>query len=72
MCFKATLVLCPTPYSLIFNYFVGWGGYEGDGDITNPENIEAFKDYVMMYTEGKGVHFVMADGVSIIHIVVLQ
>lgn len=44
----------------------GVNGYEGDGDITNPDNLAAFQDYVRTQTEGKGVHFVMGDGVSTI------
>lgn len=48
-----------------FFYFgLGVDGYDGDGDITKPENVEAFKSYVLSCTEGRGVHFVMADGVS--------
>ena len=43
--------------------FIGKGGYDGDGDITKPENVEEFKEYVLTCTEGRGVHFVMADGV---------
>ena len=42
----------------------GVGGYDGDGDIARPENLEAFRDYVMEQTDFSGVHFVMADGVS--------
>ena len=41
----------------------GVGGYDGDGDITKPDNLVAFQDYVLEQTEGKGVHFVMGDGV---------
>lgn len=41
-------------------------GYEGDGDITRPDNLVAFQEYVMSQTEGRGVHFVMADGVSVV------
>lgn len=48
---------------------LGVGGYEGDGDITNPDNLSEFKSYVLKCTEGKGVHFVMADGVSKIMVV---
>ena len=43
---------------------VGVNGYDGDGDITKPENLVAFQEYVMEQTEGNGVHFVMGDGVS--------
>ena len=41
----------------------GVGGYDGDGDITKPDNLVAFQDYVLEQTEGRGVHFVMGDGV---------
>ncbi len=44
--------------------FTGVDGYDGDGDITRPDNLEAFKHYVLDITNGQGVHFVMADGVS--------
>ena len=40
------------------------GGYDGDGDITKTDNLSAFEDYVMELTEGRGVEFVMADGVN--------
>lgn len=43
---------------------LGKGGYNGDGDITVPENVEEFTNYVLSCTESSGVHFVMADGVS--------
>ena len=42
----------------------GVGGYDGDGDVTRTENVEAFQNYVMEGTGNQGVHFVMADGVS--------
>ena len=45
---------------------VGVNGYEGDGDITRPDNLVTFREYVMSQTEGRGVHFVMADGVSVV------
>ena len=41
----------------------GVGGYDGDGDITKPDNLVAFQNYVLEQTEGNGVHFVMGDGV---------
>lgn len=41
------------------------GGAEGDGDIFNPDNQAAFIQFVKENTDGKGVHFVMADGVRI-------
>lgn len=36
---------------------------EGDGDITRPENMTAFRNFVMESTEKRGLHFLMADGV---------
>ena len=47
-----------------FDPHYGVGGYEGDGDITTPANQSEFRNYVMDNTDGEGVHFVMADGVS--------
>lgn len=38
-------------------------GVEGDGDVYNPGNIREFKRFVISQTEGKGVAFMMADGV---------
>ena len=49
----------------------GAKGYEGDGDITRLDNLTAFQQYVLEQTEGNGVHFVMADGVRIILVLVL-
>ncbi|CAJ0968053.1 unnamed protein product [Ranitomeya imitator] len=40
----------------------GEGGVDGDGDVTRPENITAFRNFVMDNTDHKGVHFMMADG----------
>ena len=48
---------------------LGEGGYDGDGDITKPENLEEFQKYVLACTENQGVHFVMADGVSALSVV---
>lgn len=42
----------------------GEGGIDGDGDITRPENISAFRNFVLDSTEGRGLHFLMADGVG--------
>lgn len=39
-------------------------GIDGDGDIMNPDNLTAFKEFVLRNTDGQGVHFVMGDGVS--------
>ncbi|XP_076353934.1 cap methyltransferase 1 isoform X4 [Tachypleus tridentatus] len=45
-----------------FEPYYGVGGIEGDGDIYVPENLREFRRFVMENTEGKGLHFVMADG----------
>nr|XP_015211232.1 PREDICTED: cap-specific mRNA (nucleoside-2'-O-)-methyltransferase 1 [Lepisosteus oculatus] len=42
--------------------FAGEGGVDGDGDITRPENISAFRNFVLESTERRGLHFLMADG----------
>lgn len=42
----------------------GEGGIDGDGDITRPENVTAFRNFVLDNTDRKGVHFLMADGVG--------
>lgn len=49
------------------NTCVGKGGAEGDGDIYNPENLVEFQRFVLENTsqQDPGVHFVMADGVSV-------
>jgi hypothetical protein len=41
----------------------GKHGIKGDGDITKEENLTTFQQFVLEQTR-KGVHFVMADGVS--------
>ena len=65
---------CNTWWSMFFTSLLilavnvccsGVGGYDGDGDITKPENLVAFQEYVLEVTSGDGVHFVMADGVRI-------
>ncbi|XP_030051624.1 cap-specific mRNA (nucleoside-2'-O-)-methyltransferase 1 [Microcaecilia unicolor] len=48
--------------SELFEPYYGEGGIDGDGDITRPENITAFRNFVLDNTERKGVHFLMADG----------
>lgn len=45
----------------------GEGGVDGDGDITRPENVTAFRNFVMESTEQRGLHFLMADGVRLSH-----
>ena len=44
--------------------FSGKDGIHGDGDIFREHNLDAFRKFVIENTDGKGVHFVMADGVS--------
>ncbi|XP_051009353.1 cap-specific mRNA (nucleoside-2'-O-)-methyltransferase 1 [Acomys russatus] len=48
--------------SELFEPYYGEGGVDGDGDITRPENINAFRNFVLDNTDRKGVHFLMADG----------
>ncbi|MFT7813046.1 cap-specific mRNA (nucleoside-2'-O-)-methyltransferase 1 [Arapaima gigas] len=48
--------------SELFEPFYGEGGIDGDGDITRPENISAFRNFVLESTERRGLHFLMADG----------
>ncbi|XP_027732043.1 cap-specific mRNA (nucleoside-2'-O-)-methyltransferase 1 isoform X1 [Vombatus ursinus] len=48
--------------SELFEPYYGEGGIDGDGDITRPENITAFRNFVLDNTDRKGVHFMMADG----------
>ncbi|VDP19745.1 unnamed protein product [Soboliphyme baturini] len=52
------LAACPE----MFEPFYGIDGTEGDGDITNPENLRRFHEFVNKVTDGKGVNMVMADG----------
>jgi cap1 methyltransferase len=42
----------------------GKGGIDGDGDVTKPENLKEFQKFVVDQTNHRGVHFMMADGVS--------
>ncbi|CAB1340109.1 unnamed protein product [Coregonus sp. 'balchen'] len=48
--------------SELFEPYYGENGVDGDGDITRPENISAFRNFVMESTERRGLHFLMADG----------
>ncbi|XP_076464840.1 cap-specific mRNA (nucleoside-2'-O-)-methyltransferase 1-like isoform X2 [Babylonia areolata] len=48
--------------SEMFEPHYGVGGVEGDGDIFRPDNQAAFINFVHNNTDGKGVHFCMADG----------
>lgn len=43
--------------------FSGVKGRDGNGDIMNCDNMEAFQTFVLNNTDNKGVSFVMADGV---------
>lgn len=45
--------------------FTGEGGVDGDGDITRPENITAFRNFVLENTDNRGLHCLMADGVRL-------
>uniref|UniRef100_A0A4W6DB23 Cap-specific mRNA (nucleoside-2'-O-)-methyltransferase 1 n=1 Tax=Lates calcarifer TaxID=8187 RepID=A0A4W6DB23_LATCA len=48
--------------SELFEPYYGEGGVDGDGDITRPENVTAFRNFVLENTERRGLHFLMADG----------
>ncbi|XP_056150595.1 cap-specific mRNA (nucleoside-2'-O-)-methyltransferase 1 [Lampris incognitus] len=48
--------------SELFEPYYGEGGVDGDGDITRPENVSAFRNFVQESTERRGLHFLMADG----------
>jgi cap1 methyltransferase len=43
-------------------------GKDDDGDVYKPENIAHFRNHVLKNTDGQGVHFMMADGVSLINL----
>ena len=45
-------------------FIAGVGGVDGDGDVYRPDNLTAFRDYILQSTDGLGLHFMMADGVS--------
>ncbi|KAF3702856.1 Cap-specific mRNA (nucleoside-2'-O-)-methyltransferase 1 [Channa argus] len=48
--------------SELFEPYYGEGGVDGDGDITRPENVTAFRNFVLENTDRRGLHFLMADG----------
>uniref|UniRef100_A0A8C4Q8P6 Cap-specific mRNA (nucleoside-2'-O-)-methyltransferase 1 n=1 Tax=Eptatretus burgeri TaxID=7764 RepID=A0A8C4Q8P6_EPTBU len=48
--------------SEMFEPFYGVGGVDGDGDVTKPENLREFQKFVSDGTDGRGLHFIMADG----------
>ena len=52
-----------------FDPHYGVGGYSGNGDITDPSNLEEFQSYVLQNTDNTGVHFVMADGVRFLYMI---
>lgn len=52
---------CASPASFQALY-----GANGDGDVCCPENIQSFKESLLLDTHNEGVHFMMSDGVSII------
>lgn len=41
-------------------------GVKDDGNVFDPANIESLMHFVMDHTDQQGVHFMMADGVSVI------
>jgi len=45
-----------------FEPHYGVNGVDGDGNVFDSDNIEAFRKFVLDNTGGKGVHFMMADG----------
>jgi len=58
--FKLEDFYAGTPESFETHY--GEGGRDGDGDVFKESNIKAFAKFVLEGTDGKGVHFMMADG----------
>lgn len=50
-----------------FEPFYGVGGVDGDGDVTKTENLKEFQNFVREQTNGRGVHFLMADGVNFVN-----
>lgn len=46
--------------------FHAYYGVKDDGNIFDPANLSSLKEHVLRQTEDKGVHFLMADGVSFI------
>jgi len=45
-----------------FERHYGVDGKDGDGDVFKDDNLTEFKKFVLAGTEGRGVHFMMADG----------
>jgi hypothetical protein len=50
---------------MMFCFCPGVGVLDGDGDIYRTDNQRVFRQFVWENTGGAGLHFVMADGVSI-------
>lgn len=46
--------------------FVFHTGVKDDGNVFDPANIESLMHFVMDHTYQQGVHFMMADGVSVL------
>ena len=44
--------------------FCGDAGVKDDGDVYDDRNQSSFQEFVMKNTNHRGVHLVMADGVS--------
>lgn len=40
-------------------------GVKENGNVFDPANLTSLKEHVLRQTDDKGVHFLMADGVSI-------
>ncbi|VEN43647.1 unnamed protein product [Callosobruchus maculatus] len=55
--FRLSESTCASPVSFQAIY-----GKDDDGNVCSPDNIEDFRDRVIHETDGKGVHFLMADG----------
>nr|CAH7758069.1 unnamed protein product [Callosobruchus chinensis] len=55
--FRLSESSCASPVSFQAIY-----GKDDDGNVCSPDNIEDFRERVIHETDGKGVHFLMADG----------
>ena len=58
-----TVLLCRITCRSLTGVFLCQGVHD-DGDIYNEDNLVEFRRHVLELTDDKGVHFVMADGVS--------
>ena len=52
-----------------FEPYYGKDGINGDGDVTKSENLKEFQKFVVDQTNHRGVHFMMADGVNILFLI---